>query len=124
MITEITMSDMLSGETKADDYLRIVMFFGSTCGPCKATMPNYELATEYYSNLTTNIKFYKINAWEPPEQAEFCKESFSIEGVPHFKAFCRGEQVTEKTGGGDENTMKEFIKTCIDETFKKFGVKI
>lgn len=124
MITEIGLSDVISGQTKPDDDLRIIMFFGATCGPCKATMPNYELAAEYYSKLTNNIKFYKINAWEPPEQAEFCRNNFKIEGVPHFKAFCRGQQITEKVGGGDETVMKQFIQDSIDETFKKFGVRI
>lgn len=124
MVTEITMHDMLNAEPSPDDDLRIVMFFGATCGPCKATMPNYELAAEYYSKLTSNIKFYKINAWEPKEQLEFCNKYFNLQGVPNFKVFCRGQIVLEKIGGGDESTMKQFVQNSIDETFKKFGVRI
>jgi len=124
MITELGMNEVINGQTKPDDVLRIVMFFGATCGPCKATMPNYELAANYYVGLNANINFYKMNAWEPQEQADFCKNSFKIEGVPHFKAFCRGQLIMEKVGGGDEATMKEFIQSCIDQTFKQFGVRI
>lgn len=124
MVTELTMHDMINAKSEPDDDLRIVMFYGATCGPCKATMPNYELAAEHYSKLTSNIKFYKVNAWHPPEQFEFCKKHFNLNGVPQFKVFCRSKVVFEKAGGGDENTMKKFIQDSIDETFKKFGVRI
>lgn len=124
MITEITKHEMEKGLPTPDKDIRIVMFFGSTCGPCKATMPHYETASNFYNSKTDRIQFYRINAWEPEEQAKYCAEIWGVQGVPNFKAFCRGEVILEKTGGGDEPTMKKFIHDVIDEAFKRFGERI
>jgi thiol-disulfide isomerase/thioredoxin len=125
MVTEITMHEMTTGvplETYNDIY--VIMFYGETCGPCKATMPNYETVANFYVEKGAHIKFFKINAWEPAEQNIYCKETWGIQGVPHFKVFCRSEQVIEKTGGGDEETMKGFIQDAIYETLKKLQEKM
>lgn len=124
MIVEITKKDMERGLPTPDNDIRVVMFYGPTCGPCKATMPNYEIASDFYNKKTNRIKFFKINAWEPQEQAKYCNEVWNIQGVPHFKAFCRGEMILDKVGGGDEEMMKKFIHDIIDEAFKKFGERI
>lgn len=124
MITEITKQDMERGLPTLDDDVRIIMFFGSTCGPCKATMPNYEAVSNYYNSKTNKIQFYKINAWEPEEQAQYCSEIWGIQGVPNFKAFCHGHLILEKSGGGDEQTMNKFVHDVIDEVFKRFGERI
>lgn len=124
MVTEITQLDMENGLSTPDNDVRIVMFFGSSCGPCKATMPNYEVTSNFYNSKTNRIQFYKINAWEPAEQAKYCSEIWGVQGVPHFKAFCSGQIILEKAGGGDEPTMKKFIHDVIDEVFKRFGERI
>jgi thiol-disulfide isomerase/thioredoxin len=124
MVTEITMQEMQAGQEAPDDDVRIVMFYGPTCGPCKATMPHYESTSEFFESRGARIKFYRINAWEPAEQAVYCKETWNVEGVPTFKAFCRGEQIKEKVGGGDEPTMKKFIIDVVDEAYLKFKEKI
>jgi thiol-disulfide isomerase/thioredoxin len=124
MVTEITMQDMMDGQPTADTDLRVVMFYGPTCGPCKATMPHYETASQFFTERNARIKFLKINAWEPVEQANYCRETWKVEGVPHFKVFCKGEQLTERVGGGDEPTMMKFIHDGIDEAFKRFGERI
>jgi thiol-disulfide isomerase/thioredoxin len=124
MVTEITMDDIKNGLTTERDDLIILMFYGPTCGPCKATMPNYEDAARFYIEKTSKIHCMRINAWEPQDQADYCKSFWKVEGVPHFKTFCRGEELTSKIGGGDLDTMKQFIHSAIDTVFKKFDVRI
>lgn len=124
MVTEISMEYMKSGQLEPDDIMRVVMFYGSTCGPCKATMPNYEAVADFYTNNGTSILFYKINAWEPIEQRDYVNETWAIKGVPHFKVFCKGEVIMTKEGGGDEPTMKQFIVDAVDAAFKQLGVRI
>jgi thiol-disulfide isomerase/thioredoxin len=124
MVTEITMDEMIAGLPVPDNDLRVVMFFGTTCGPCQATRPHYESTAKLFAEKTTRIKLFRINAWEPAEQAKYCLETLGVKGVPHFKVFCRGEQILEKVGGGDEPTMMKFIHDGIDEAFKRFGERI
>lgn len=122
MVIELEMKDLMTpvAEPKEND-TRVIMFYGKGCGPCTATMPHYEEAVQFYESKGVKIEFHKINAWEPEEQKNFCTEIMGVTGVPHFKAFCRGELITEKVGGGDTVTMKQFIHEVVDEAFKRFG---
>jgi thiol-disulfide isomerase/thioredoxin len=124
MVTEITMNEMVAGLPVPDNDLRVVMFFGTSCGPCQATRPHYEATAKFFVEKTTRVQFFRINAWEPVEQKVYCEETWGIRGVPHFKIFCRGEQILEKVGGGDEQTMMKFIHDGIDIAFKQFGERI
>ena len=123
MVTEITMGDMLEPLPYQDNIIRIVMFYGETCGPCNATKPNYELISDMFENLPVDIRFFKINAWHPVEQKDFISTTYGISGVPHFKVFFRGEAVHEKIGGGDAPTMRKFVYDAIEEVFKRYGDK-
>lgn len=124
MITEITMQDMIQGQPEEDTDVRVVMFYGPTCGPCKATMPNYELVSNFFEERGARMRFFKINAWEPAEQANYCRETWNVEGVPHFKVFCKGQVIKEKVGGGDEPTLRQFMQDVVDEAFKVFQERI
>jgi thiol-disulfide isomerase/thioredoxin len=124
MITDITMDEIIHGLPNPDTDLHVLMFFGPTCGPCKATMPHYEETAQFFIEKGSRVKFYRINAWEPAEQATFCREKLKVEGVPTFRAYCNSQQVSEKVGGGDTETMKQFIHDCIGEVFTRFGEKI
>jgi thiol-disulfide isomerase/thioredoxin len=124
MITEITMQEMTEGLPTPDNYMRVVMFFGETCGPCKATMPNYELASNFYEERNALVKCFRLNAWQPEEQKKYCDEVWKITGVPTFKTFYKGNLILEKVGGGDEEAMRQFIHEGIDQVFKQFGEKI
>jgi len=123
MVTEITMEDMKTPLPEPDNTIRIVMFYGTTCGPCKATMPHYEAVANVLSDMPIDIKFFKINAWEPIEQREFVSNVYGVNGVPHFRAFFRSQYVIDKVGGGDEATMKKFVYEVIEEVFKRYGSK-
>lgn len=124
MVTELTMNDMNTGQNDSDSLLRIVMFYGATCGPCKRTMPHYETVAQYFTAKQSPILFYRINAWEPFEQKEYCETVWSVKGVPHFKAFLLGANIHTRQGGGDEEKMFKFLQECIDEAFKQYGVRI
>lgn len=124
MVTEITMNEMAMGLPMSDNDMRVVMFFGTTCGPCQATRPHYEETANFYTEKTSRIKFLRINAWEPEEQKVYCTELWGVQGVPHFKIFYQGEQLLERVGGGDTPTMMKFIHDGIDEAFKRFGERI
>lgn len=125
MVTELTMHDMVP-ETglPPDNNMHIVMFYGEGCGPCKATMPHYEIVSNYFEQHDAPIKFYKIHAWEEGEQGEYCKNVWSVEGVPHFKIFYRGEIISIREGGGDEQALSEFVVNAVNEVFKRFGDRL
>lgn len=123
MVTEITMAEMQKADTD-DGSVRIVMFYGPTCGPCKATMPHYEAAAHFFETKGAKMQCFKINAWEPQEQFAYCKDTWGVEGVPHFKVFFRGTVIKDKVGGGDEEGMKAFLVEIVDDVFNKFQEKI
>ena len=124
MVTEITKEYMETGIETFDTILRVVMFYGTTCGPCKRTMPEYEKVAEYFTKKQAPVLFYKINAWAPEEQKRYCELTWGVNGVPHFKAFLGGCIIATKQGGGDEETIMKFLQECIDESFKQQGVRI
>lgn len=126
MVFDITMNDLEVGEIFkiSDDTISIVMFFGSTCGPCKATMPNYEKVSEFFANRTDKIITYRLNAWEPPEQKEYCETKWGIKGVPTFKVFLKDVEIHTRVGGGDEPALKEMFVQMIDKVFKEHGIII
>lgn len=119
MVTEISMSELQpESELQSDDYLHVVMFYGITCGPCKATMPYYEACATFFLGLNAKMKFHKINAWEPEEQKVYCKDVWDIGGVPTFKIFYKGENILTRIGGGDEIALLAFLQEAVDIAFK------
>jgi thiol-disulfide isomerase/thioredoxin len=124
MVTEITLEEMSKSSPEPDDDMRVLMFYGATCGPCKRTMPHYETVANYFSSKMSPVLFYKINAWEPLEQKLFCEKVWGTKGVPHFKVFLRGKEILSRQGAGDEEQMFKFLQNAIDEAFKQCGVRI
>jgi thiol-disulfide isomerase/thioredoxin len=126
MVTEITMHELdeLIEYGSKSLHLTVVMFYGPTCGPCKATLPFYEEASNYYHSLGANISFYRINAWEPEEQMTYCREKWKINGVPQFKVFYDKNIVFDRAGGGDLEMLRDLINESIDTCFKEYGARI
>lgn len=125
MVTEITMHDM-QPETglPPDNNMHVVMFYGQTCGPCKATMPHYESVSNFFTEKNAPIRFHKIHAWEEGEQKEYCSKVWNITGVPHFKIFYKGQVVSIREGGGDGEVMMQFVINAVDEAYKRFGERL
>jgi dUTP pyrophosphatase len=114
MVTDITMQNMMPGGMQTDIQTHVVMFYGPNCGPCKATMPHYEKIAEEYVNQ--DIGFHRIDAWNPPEQKEYCRDVYGITGVPHFKIFYQGKEIHSRSGGGDFDALKKFIDDGLFKT--------
>lgn len=125
MVTELTMHDM-QPETglPPDNNMHVVMFYGATCNPCKATMPHYEVVSKFFTERNAPIKFHKIHAWEEGAQRDYCTNVWGVGGVPHFKIFYRGEIISIRDGGGDEPALNTFVLEAIDEVFKRFGDRL
>lgn len=121
MVTEITMENINDIMDMQEGIMRFIMFYGTNCGPCKFTMPNYEYAAQYYTERKTPHLFYRINAWEPVEQKEFLNQTFGGVGVPHFKAILFGQKIMERTGGMDLAKMFQFTQNCIDTAGEVFA---
>ena len=121
MVNDITMENMQPGGMPEDDCMHVVMFYGTTCGPCKATMPHYEDISNHYEKLDMKIKFHRIDAWTPEEQAEYCKEVWEIQGVPTFKIFYGGHVLHNHTGGGDYKKLHEIFEFCINRIKNEFN---
>jgi thiol-disulfide isomerase/thioredoxin len=123
MVTEITKADIENGVISNPNVMHVIMFYGTTCGPCKGTMPHYEIASDNYNQKTDRIRFYKIHSWDEA-QKEYCKETWGIEGVPHFKLMLRGMTIHEKRGGGDLDAMTKMVHEAIDQVFKVHGERL
>lgn len=124
MVTEITKEDIEEhGVLISTDDLIVVMFYGTKCGPCEATMPHYEAVSGKFAEKTSKIKFYRIHAWDPTNN-EYCRQTWGINGVPHFKVLFNNSVMVDKQGGGDYATMFKMVHDGIDETFKQFVVRI
>lgn len=91
--------------------LHIIMHYGETCGPCKATMPHFEILERHFDeHKITNVKFYKFHQWQP-EYKEFIESnSLDVRGVPTFRYYYYGEVLHQVTAGyNNPNNMKEVI---------------
>jgi thiol-disulfide isomerase/thioredoxin len=125
MITELDLNTPIPGSGFApDENLNIVMFFGKTCGPCKASMPHYEEVAKFYVERSDRIKFYKFHVWETDEHRVHCEQTWGIQGVPNFRAFSRGDTISDLKGGGDFDFLHKFVHNSIDEIFKRFNDKV
>jgi len=108
----------------AQDKMSVILFYSKTCGPCVATTPHYEAASNFFVSKTNNIQFAKITAWDPPEQMEYCKQKWDVAGVPHIKIFYQGHLINDRKGGCNLDTLKDVVKESIDKVFKQHRVKV
>lgn len=124
MLNEVTVKELRDSSFYEKDGVQFVMFFGATCGPCKATMPHYEEAAKFFTERGANIEFYKFNAWEPEEHNNYGREDMGVEGVPTFLAFFDNQEIYRDSGTSDYETMCRRIHSVIDIIFKAHQIKI
>ena len=124
MITELDTISMGDVSQLDKEELAVVMFYGATCGPCKASMPHFETVVGYYQSKGAPIKFYKYHVWETDERKVECKRDWEVTGVPNFKIIYKQKIITSREGGGDEKTIAKFVHDGIDEVFKQFGDRL
>ena len=114
MIIELTPETFFEHVNK-EGPLHVVMHYGITCGPCKMTMPHYEiLANHFLEHNFTNVKFYRFHQWEN-DYREFIKEhNLKTNGVPTFRYYYYGDILNEVTSAySDPNDMKKVIVEVI-----------
>jgi thiol-disulfide isomerase/thioredoxin len=107
MIEELTPENFFEHVTD-EGILRVVMLYGSTCGPCKVTMPVYEAMASHFEQYNIpNIKFYKLHFWEKDYKPFFSEHKITASGVPTFKYYFYGDEVMELTRSFvDPNELK------------------
>ena len=125
MLKEVTVKQLKGKRFYKKNKVQFVMFYGATCGPCKATLPTYEEVANFFVERGANIEFYKFNAWEPEEHLIYGGEDMNVKGVPTFLAFYEGEEVFRESGAAaDKEIMHKRIHSVVDKLFKEKNIKI
>lgn len=95
--------------------LHVVMHYGETCGPCKMTMPHYEILEQHFSQYDIkNVKFYRFHQWEADYRPFIEENNLKANGVPTFRYYYMGEKLHEVTESyKDPNDMKKVVMEVI-----------
>lgn len=114
MIVELTPENFFAHINK-EGPLHVVMHYGDRCGPCKMTMPHYEvLANHFLEHNFTNVKFYKFHQWQMEYKPFIQENELTTKGVPTFRYYYFGEKLHEVTASyNDPNVMKQVIVEVI-----------
>lgn len=114
MIVELTPDTFFENVNK-EGPLHIVMHYGATCGPCKVTMPHYEVLESHFKQYNIkNVKFYRFHHWQPEYKSFIEENSLKTNGVPTFRCYYMREIVNESTSSyTDPNLLKKFIMDTI-----------
>lgn len=124
MILELTPENFFE-HINNEGPLHVIMHYGVTCGPCKSTLPHYEILVNHFAEYkVTNVKFYKFHQWEHSYKSFIEEHGLNTSGVPTFRFYYFGEKLHEVTSSytdpndikgvvmevikGIENTMGEF----------------
>ena len=90
MVLEIN-SENFDNEVVQNSGVTVVDFFADWCGPCRKMGPILE---EVETELTTNVKFTKINTDNNVEMAK----KYQVSGLPTLMIFKNGEPVERLVG--------------------------
>lgn len=123
MIVELTPETFFDMTTTDVGQLHVVMHYGVTCGPCKTTMPNYELVADHFIayNRGHMVKFYKFHQWEKTYKEFITQNNLAVNGVPTFRFIYAGETMETVTSGFTE---ADAIKRKILEVAKAINSTI
>jgi len=115
MIIELTPENYFE-YVKKEGPLHVVMHYGSTCGPCNMTMPNYEMVNAHFIEYkVTNVKFYRFHHWESSYKSFIEENNLSTDGVPTFKYYYLGELLNQDTRSftQDPTELKQHIMDTV-----------
>ena len=97
MIIDLTPETFFQN-VKTEGPLHVVMHYGERCGPCKRTMPHYEVVEAHFVQYNvTNVKFYKFHQWEETYKQFIESNNLKTNGVPTFRYYYMGDIVNEDT---------------------------
>jgi thiol-disulfide isomerase/thioredoxin len=114
MIIELTPETYFE-HVRFEGPLHVVMHYGATCGPCKMTMPTYNIVVDHFAeHNVTNVKFYRFHHWEAAYTEFINNNNLQTNGVPTFKYFYMGDVIKEDTHSyNDPNVLKQDIVTAV-----------
>lgn len=103
--------------------LHVIMHYGITCGPCKMTMPQYELVEKHFvEHNATNVRFYKFHQWEQNYREFIDNNNLKTDGVPCFKYYYNKEKIDEVVSSyQDANVLKRKILDVCDAIYLTMG---
>jgi len=84
----------------------VVDFWAEWCMPCRAMEPALKRVQQLYQD---QVDVWRINTDEEPELAR----SLGILGIPTMIAYHNGEQVARRTGGQNEEGIKNMFEAAI-----------
>lgn len=123
MITELTPETYFQFAI-AEGTLNVVMHYGTTCGPCKITMPHYEVVVQHFLDhgKTHKVKFYRFDQWLPEHKPFIAAEGLGVKGVPTFKYYY-GKSLVEEVAKSytDPNVIKQQIVDVVHAIDKTMG---
>ena len=94
----------------AESTLNVVMHYGTTCTPCKITMPNYELVEQHFNDYgkADRVKFYRFDHWN--HKPFISENGLDAAGVPTFKYYYGKDLIEQVTKSyTDPNVIKQQI---------------
>jgi thiol-disulfide isomerase/thioredoxin len=114
MIVDLTPETFFENVNK-EGPLHVVMHYGETCGPCKMTMPHYEILEQHFLQYNvTNVKFYRFHQWQVEYKPFIEDNNLKTNGVPTFRYYYMGEKLHEVTSGySDPNDIKKVVMDVI-----------
>ena len=122
MIVDLT-PEIFFDSINQEGPLHVVMHYGVTCGPCKATMPHYEILEQHFSEYNIkNVKFYRFHHWEADYKSFIEENNLKTNGVPTFRYYYMGEKLHEVTASyKDPNDMKKVVMEVIQGIEQTMG---
>lgn len=111
MVTELT-PDTFFEAVQTEGQMHVVMHYGATCGPCKNTMPVYEVVAQHFIDYGRGdrVKFYKFHQWQPEYKPFIEEKKLGTNGVPTFRFYYFGEEIEAITASfTDANELKKRI---------------
>jgi len=126
MILELTPENFFE-HIHSEGPLHVIMHYGMTCGPCKTTLPHYEVMANHFEEYkVANVKFYKFHQWEKSYKPFIEEHELNTSGVPTFRFYYFGEKLHEVTASyTDPNDIKRVVMDVvkgIENTMGEFNL--
>jgi len=82
---------------------KVIKFYATWCGPCKAYAPTFDKVAE---ELKNDVEFVNIDV---DQDTSGLAAEYKIMSIPATIVIKEGNKVSRKTGGMSENELKNLI---------------